>query len=101
MLSYWLWLCVFVFAPILILLALKKDRLLKYPKTIIMGGVGSLLVAVPWDHFAIRKSLWSFPESEILGAWLFGLPVEEWFFIFFIGIEITMLALLFAGGTHE
>ncbi len=70
MLSYWLWLCIYVFLPILLLLAWKRQLLMRYPKTILLGGLGSLVVAVPWDHFAIRDGLWSFPPDEVVGTWL-------------------------------
>lgn len=97
MLSYWIWLAVYVFIPIIAILIWKKDLILKFKKTVLLGGIGSLVVAVPWDYFAIRDGLWWFPGSEILGVWFLGLPLEEWCFIFFIGVEITMMALVYIG----
>ena len=97
MLSYWIWLAVYVFVPMVILFAWKKDIIMKYKKTVILGGIGSLVFAVPWDHFAIKEGLWWFPENEILGIWFLGLPLEEWLFISFIGMEITMMALIYMG----
>lgn len=100
MLSYWLWLGLYVFLPMLLLLAFRGKLLLKYRKTILLCGLGSLAVAFLWDHFAIRDGLWHFPSQEILGIWLAGLPLEEWIFISFVGMEISMLALVFAGGKN-
>lgn len=100
MLSYWIWLAIFVFIPIIAMLVWKKELILKFKKTILLCGIGSLVVAVPWDHFAIKDGLWWFPESEILGFWFWGLPIEEWFFIFFIGMEIGMMALVYGGGRN-
>jgi lycopene cyclase domain-containing protein len=97
MLSYWVWLAIFVFIPIIMMLALRKDLLIRYKKAILLGGVGSLAVAVPWDHFAIHDGLWWFPKEAILGIWFLGLPIEEWFFISCIGMEITMMAIIFLG----
>ena len=98
MLSYWIWLCAYVFVPIIALFIWKKDAILRHKKTALLGGIGSLAVAVPWDHFAIKDGLWWFPKDEIIGIWFLGLPIEEWCFIFFIGVEITMIALIFTGG---
>ena len=97
MLSYWIWLVIFVFIPMAIMVTWKKNLLLKFKKTIVLCGIGSLVFAVPWDHFAIRDGLWWFPENEILGIWFLGLPVEEWCFIFFIGMEVAMMALIYMG----
>jgi lycopene cyclase domain-containing protein len=100
MLSYWVWLAILVFVPMLGMLAWKGKELLKCKKTIILCGIGSLIFAVPWDHFAIKNGLWSFPTNEITGIWFLGLPLEEWCFIFFIGMELGMAALIcmaFAG----
>ena len=98
MLSYWIWLSIYVFLPMLALLAFKRPVLAKYKKTILLCGIGSLAIAFLWDHFAIMNGLWWFPPHEILGIWLAGLPLEEWFFISFVGMEISMLALVFARG---
>ncbi len=85
----------------LLLILFHKKLLLRYKKTILFCGIGSLAVAFLWDYFAIRKGLWWFPPQEILGIWFFGLPLEEWVFISFIGMEIAMLALVFGGWKHE
>ncbi len=98
MLSYWLWLSIFVFAPMLLMLVFRGKPLSKYKKTILLCGIGSLVVSAPWDFFSIKDSLWWFPREEILGIWISGLPIEEWIFISFIGMELSMLAILFAGG---
>ncbi len=98
MLSYWLWLAIFVFAPILLMLWFHGKLLFRYRRTMLLCGLGSLVVSVPWDFFSIKDSLWWFPSKGIMGVWFFGLPLEEWIFISFIGMELSMLALLFVGG---
>lgn len=97
MLSYWIWLAIYVFIPIIIMCIWKWNLLSKFKKTIVLCGIGSLVFAVPWDHFAIKDGLWWFPENEILGIWFLGLPIEEWCFIFFIGMEVAMMALIYMG----
>jgi len=94
MLSYWIWLTIYVFTPMAVVLIWKKDLIMRYKRTVLLCGIGSLVFAVPWDHFAIKAGLWWFPESEILGIWFLGLPLEEWIFISFIGMEISMMALV-------
>ncbi len=97
MLSYWIWLFVYVFAPMAAALVWKGEKILKYKKTIILCGIGSLIFAVPWDNFAIKTGVWGFPAEEILGIWFLGLPIEEWFFIFFVGVEASMLLIALLG----
>ena len=101
MLNYWIWLAIYVFLPMLLVIIYQRKIVSKYAKTIIACGIGSLMVAGPWDYFAIRNRLWSFPPQEILGIWLMGLPLEEWIFISFIGMEICMMSLVFVGEMHE
>ena len=101
MLNYWIWLAIYVFLPMLLMLAYKGKLLSRYKKTIILCGIGSLTVAAPWDYLAIQRGQWWFPPEGILGIWVFGLPLEEWIFISFIGMEICMLALVFVRETHE
>lgn len=101
MLNYWVWLAIYIFLPMLLLAAYKGKLLSRYKKTILLCGIGSLAIAGPWDHFAIQDGLWHFPPQEILGIWFLGLPLEEWIFISFIGMEISMLAIVFAGGFRE
>ncbi len=101
MLSYLVWLFIFVFAPILLMLVSRGRLLFRNRRTIILCGIGSLVVSVPWDYFSIKDSLWWFPSKDILAIWLFGLPLEEWIFISFIGMELCMLALIFVAGGRK
>ena len=100
-LTYWIWLSIYVFLPMLLLLIFKRPMLRSYWRTIILCGIGSLIVAFFWDYFAIRAGLWWFPPENIIGIWFFGLPIEEWIFISFIGMEIAMMALVFAGAGNK
>jgi len=99
-LSYWAWLCVYVFAPILAMLVWRRDTIIRRWKTVLFCAIGSLGIAVPWDHFAIMGGLWRFPPGEVIGIWLLGLPLEEWLFISFIGMEVAMMALIFMEERH-
>src|SRR3989344_1064459 len=101
MLSYWIWLSIYVFLPMLVMVAWKHELLSKYRKTILLCGFGSLLVASVWDHYAIEAGLRSLPQQEILGIGFAGLPLEEWIFISFIGMELCMAALIFGGAGDE
>lgn len=96
MLSYWIWLAVYVFIPSIIVLIWKKDLIKKYKRTVVLCGIGSLIFAVPWDYFAVGNGIWWFPPAEIIGVNVLGLPIEEWLFTFFIGMEIAMFAIVYA-----
>jgi len=42
------------------------------------------LVGVAWDHFAIWRGHWIFPENHTLGIKIGLMPIEEYIFIFTI-----------------
>lgn len=97
MLSYWIWLSVFIFAPAIVLAAWKREKMKRHWKTPLLCGIGALAFAYFWDLFAIRDGLWGFPPQEILGIWFLGLPVEEWVFIFSVSAALSMIVLAFSG----
>lgn len=100
MLSYWIWLAIFVFLPMAALFLWKKKLMLRHKKTIALCGISAIIFAVPWDYFAIKDGLWAFPSQEIAGLWFLGLPVEEWLFIFFVGAVLSMFVVAFRGEQH-
>lgn len=41
------------------------------------------VVFIAWEFFALHYSLWSWNGAEIIGR-LFGLPIDEYLYIFFV-----------------
>jgi lycopene cyclase domain-containing protein len=44
-------------------------------------------VAIPfwiWDLIATARGHWSFNEQYVAGAWLLGMPLEEWLFFLIV-----------------
>jgi 15-cis-phytoene synthase/lycopene beta-cyclase len=49
---------------------------------------------IPWDSYLIRKRIWTYPESVIIGPTLFSIPAEEVFFFFIQTYNTSFLYLL-------
>lgn len=50
-----------------------------------------MLIFVTWDVFFAKAGIWGFNQEYLLGHYIFGLPIEEWFF--FICIPYACLFL--------
>lgn len=50
----------------------------------------AVTATIPWDSYLIRTGVWTYPDNGVLGASLFGIPVEELFF-FVVQTYITSL----------
>ena len=92
MYSYPIWLFLFLVIPLLLLWIFKFQTLAKYKWVLVLVAAGSLGVSVPWDIMSVNDRIWFFSEPHIVGVWLMGLPIEEYFYI-------LLLALLCACST--
>jgi lycopene beta-cyclase len=43
-------------------------------------------VFLVWDYLAVRAGWWSFDDGYLVGAFVGGLPIEEWFFFLVIPV---------------
>lgn len=93
--AYIYWLTIVVWIPIIVLWIFNWKYLYKYIKAVFYCVIFSLLFSVPWDYWAIKSRIWLFHPDTNLGIWIGGLPVEEYFFIVFVTILISTIALLF------
>lgn len=94
MLSYPLWLALFVLLPTLILWTLYWARLQPYARICVAAVIGALLISVPWDYVSVQERIWYFEQPHIIGLWLLGLPIEEWAFIGLTTLFFTTITLL-------
>ena len=94
MLSYLKWLTIFVWIPTLVLWVWNFRVLKRYKKTLLICVGCALLFSIPWDLWAIGTHIWIFPPENIVGIWLFGIPLEEYLFITTVTVEICTLTLV-------
>lgn len=94
MLSYPLWLILFVLLPITILWTKNWESLRPYIRICVVAIFGALLVSLPWDYVSIQERIWYFEQPHIIGLWFLGLPIEEWLFIVLTTLLFTTTTLL-------
>jgi lycopene cyclase domain-containing protein len=92
--SYPLWLLIFLILPLALIWSFKFKTLLKYRLALTVTVISCLAIAVPWDILAVNDHIWYFSEPYILGAWLLGLPVEEYVYILFVGLLSSSVTIL-------
>lgn len=81
----------FVLPPIA-WLALAARRRLHRTHVICLAVVALIAIgfALPWDHAAVKRGIWNFDDTKVLGRlWL--LPFEE---IAFFILEVVLVCLL-------
>ncbi|MBI3619961.1 lycopene cyclase domain-containing protein [Candidatus Roizmanbacteria bacterium] len=94
MLSYPLWLFLFCVLPIVVVCLLEFKTIKKYKKVIALAITGSIIFSFPWDFIAIHEKIWYFTKPHIVGIWLGGLPIEEWFFITLETVLFTTVTIV-------
>lgn len=67
----------------------------KYWKVLVMCALWALVFSVPWDIWAKRTRIWDWPAENVLGIYIQGLPLEEYFFIIFVTVLISTITLVF------
>jgi lycopene cyclase domain-containing protein len=79
--TYLQWLAVFLGLPLAVMWATHFRLLWSQRRAILAGALWALLISVPWDWWAIRMRVWTFPSDTHLGLWVGGIPLEEYLFI--------------------
>lgn len=68
-----------------------KVRVLARTKRAAFAIAPVAFLFVLWDRYAIAQGHWNFDEKQILGIYgPFRIPVEEYFFFFFVPIAAIM-----------
>jgi 15-cis-phytoene synthase/lycopene beta-cyclase len=62
-------------------------------KTLFLISI-AVISTIPWDSYLIRRKIWTYPPSVIVGPTLFSIPVEEVFFFVIQTYNTTFLYLL-------
>ena len=94
MYSYPIWLLLFLILPLLLLWGFKFQTLAKYKWVLALVVIGCLGISVPWDIMSVNDRIWYFSEPHIVGIWLLGLPIEEYFYIALLGLLCACSAVL-------
>ncbi len=92
--TYLFWLTIFVWVPEILLFLKFRDLFRRYKKTLIFAVLGCIVFSWPWDYLVVKNGAWFFPSGKIVGVWIGGIPLEEHLFIIFIGLLLTMVALI-------
>ena len=93
--SYPLWLCLFLIIPLGTLWKIKYKTLIKYKLVLALTTLGCLAVSIPWDILSVKDRIWYFAIPHILGAWVLGLPLEEYIYITCVGLLSCSVTILF------
>jgi 15-cis-phytoene synthase/lycopene beta-cyclase len=59
----------------------------------------AVVATIPWDSYLIRRKIWTYPPSVIVGPTLFSIPAEEVFFFVIQTYNTSILHLLFSKPT--
>ena len=54
----------------------------------------AVVSTIPWDSYLIRRKIWTYPPSVIVGPALFSIPAEEVFFFVIQTYDTSLLYLL-------
>jgi len=54
----------------------------------------AVVSTIPWDSYLIRRKVWTYPPSVIIGPTLFSIPAEEVFFFVIQTYNTTLLYLI-------
>jgi lycopene cyclase domain-containing protein len=98
--TYIYWLSIFVWFPLIILWAANWKYLWQYKNTFLYCIIWALIFSIPWDIWAVRTKIWIFPEDTNIGAWIGGLPLEEYLFMIFVTMLISTITLLLRRRMH-
>ena len=79
--TYVQWLAVFFGLPLAVLWATHFRLLWSQRQAIRASALFALVFSVPWDLWATRMRVWTFPADTHLGSGIGGLPLEEYAFI--------------------
>ena len=94
MYSYPLWLLLFLTLPLSLIWIFKFQTLMKYRSALLLTAIGCLAISVPWDILSVNDHIWHFAEPHIVGVWLWGLPIEEYVYILFVGLLSSSVTIL-------
>ena len=88
--TYLIWLALCMGAPLLMFWRWRA-RLWAQRRALAWTTGGALAGGWAWDALSLHWGIWFYAPEHISGAWLLGLPLEEWLWI--VGIAWLFGAL--------
>ena len=70
--------------------AFSKVRLFKTRLQMLIFWVASFSIGVVWDHFAIWRGHWIYPQDKMLGINIGLMPIEDYVFIFLVCYAVIL-----------
>lgn len=80
-LTYIYWLILFIGLPLLTLTIWQWRAFWHRRRAIGLALLGAAVGGWAWDALAVQLGAWYYQESNIIGIWIGGLPLEEWLWI--------------------
>jgi len=90
-LTYMTLLSVFIVLPTMSIILLNIKTIARY-KIVILCALVILPVTMIWDFLAITNNVWYF--VNIMGIWVFGLPMEEIIFMLSLILFVSSVTLI-------
>lgn len=92
--TYLIWLIIFVILPLSVL-GIKYRKILRdYYEVLILCVLGAFTFSTPWDLAAVERGIWYFPEKNMVGVWILGLPIEEYLFYALVTLLVSTTTLI-------
>ncbi len=92
---YLTWHLIFVLLPSIYLWIKHWRYYIKFSKTFIYITILSVIWGALFDTVALRDDMWFFNQEKSLGILFWDIPLEEWFFFFFVPQFIIAFVLLY------
>ncbi|KKU91041.1 MAG: hypothetical protein UY21_C0013G0024 [Microgenomates group bacterium GW2011_GWA1_48_10] len=89
---YIYWLTIFLASPIILYVFIDRKIFTENRKIFSKTLFGALIFGIPCDIIGTFLGIWFFPK-KLIGLWLFGLPLEEYLFVFLATINLTYVTL--------
>ncbi len=102
MYPYLVFLLLFFALPALPLALVLRRDLARYRITALWSLFFVCSVGAVWDWLSWKTGVWRYDSGQTLGAWLGGLPAEEFIGFYLLGTLLIVLVSLLClrGGRH-
>ncbi len=93
--AYVILMLLFYILPTIYFWARHHKFLIKHYRIFVYALVITTIGGYIWDYLAIKDGIWYFPN--VIGLWIFGIPLEEWLFFWVATIGTITFTLSFIG----
>lgn len=92
--AYIIWLAIFAGLPLTLIWLKYFNLLWKYKQVLASVILIAFLIHVPWDIYAVKRNIWSFPSSSNMGIIIMNLPLEEYLYTILIPLLAASITLV-------